>query len=794
MPRFEGVPIEQSTKPRFAGTPVDGYDANQTLDPELLASSRPKPPEFGVGGKGAGFGALVKAGTVDDPQTKINVFAKSRGISPDRYSVVDGDIFYEGDDGKLYPESPSGVGGFGKELAANTIANAPAIALSTGGSIAGGILGAPGGPAGVAAGAVVGSGVGGAAGEGYRKTIGALAFDEPQTVEGNVKAMGKEGALAMAGEGIGRLASKGFKEVKLRRNVRDIDRLNQVAIGRVQELADKYKVQLTPAEMTGLRSLINQQWYLSNAPDSADTIVSFMKNREPELQRAMYEYFDTLSKESAPYNAVLRSQNAAKKHVSNLKLARKEATEALYKQAMRDGSEIDVTDAIMSIYSGVQADPGSPGAAMANKIIKRVVGEPAQGKATVSYSTVADAYKDDAAKGVSLSPGKASYSTVGDDTANSFNVITGTTKKKASAPISVSGSNPSYSTVGDAYTADAGRGIKVGSPQGAGGLFDKFKRVDASGNVTTKITAPLSRLHAIKVELDAALGAKPVFQSSKEAMERGYLEKMRDQIVTAIEAQSDTYAKAKGVFAEMSKPINAIEEGLMGGFVQADSEQAQRLATRLFESGSSSPQAVAEAKKIISSVDPEGWNGMVRAYAQRKLEDGLASLKNRAIDSDASNVGGAFIKFDKRLMKSALDPDQVKALDDIDFLLRQTTKSFKGNSITVPALGIAREVKEDAMAAAGPGAKAAMALPKLTQAPSRFLGWLESSLEGDYQANLAKIITDKNSMKELRKQTMKLREVGPVSQKYFPALSSAWSVVLGNPLPTESENNKAGTK
>lgn len=686
MPRFQGVPVEQPSGPRFAGVPVNEYDPNQTLDPELLASSRPKPPEFGAGGKGAGFGALVKAGTVDDPQTKINVFAKSRGISPDRYSVVDGDIFYEGDDGKLYPESPSGVSGFGKELAANTIANAPAIALSTGGSIAGGILGAPGGPAGVAAGAVVGSGVGGAAGEGYRKTIGALAFDEPQTVEGNVKAMGKEGALAMAGEGIGRLASKGFKEIKLRRNVRDIDRLNQVAIGRVQELADKYKVQLTPAEMTGLRSLINQQWYLSNAPDSADTIVSFMKNREPELQRAMYEYFDTLSKESAPYNAVLRSQNAAKTHMRNLKAERTAATEPLYTAAYKEVIPADVVESlrsdplIKSAISSVKSDPAWS---------RKMAGVGKKNDNMLGWYDLAKRYLD-----------------------------------------------------------------------------DKASSLKASGNGSK----------AMQFE-DAARSLREKIDS-----------------ITDLPDEFKNYKLARQEWAKYSEPITAIEEGLMGGFVKADSEQAQRLAMRLFESGSSSPQAVAEAKKIISSVDPEGWNGMVRAYAQRKLEDGLASLKNRAIDSDASNVGGAFIKFDKRLMKSALDPDQMKALDDIDFLLRQTTKSFKGNSITVPALGIAREVKEDAMAAAGPGAKAAMALPKLTQAPSRFLGWLESSLEGDYQANLAKIITDKNSMKELRKQTMKLREVGPVSQKYFPALSSAWSVVLGNPLPTESENNKAGTK
>jgi len=44
-----------------------------------------------------------------DPQNKIKVYAKSRGIPIEKYTIIDDEIVFQGDDGKLYREESSGA-------------------------------------------------------------------------------------------------------------------------------------------------------------------------------------------------------------------------------------------------------------------------------------------------------------------------------------------------------------------------------------------------------------------------------------------------------------------------------------------------------------------------------------------------------------------------------------------------------------------------------------------------------------------------------------------------------------
>lgn len=213
----------------------------------------------------ADFGTLVKAQMVDDPQTRLRIFAKAR--FPDmpeaealkRYAYVGEDAVYTGDDGKMYREAPPGLLGWLKEnLAARTIANALPIAGSTAGAIAG----VPGGPLGIAAGA----GIGGAAGKGYNKALANVAFDEPQSVAGNVQAMAIEGGVDAATAGIG---SKVGQVIDRRRGARDLAKLDRVRTAMLHQKADAMGIELTPAELTNLASLRAQQKSLSIHQDDA---------------------------------------------------------------------------------------------------------------------------------------------------------------------------------------------------------------------------------------------------------------------------------------------------------------------------------------------------------------------------------------------------------------------------------------------------------------------------------------------------------------------------------------------
>ena len=205
----------------------------------------------------ASFGGLTKAAMVDDQQTKIRILAADlfpgEKDAAERFGVLKGEIVYVGKDDKLYRAEP-GIKGF----AANVAGNALPIALGTAGAVAG----APAGPAGsIALGAL-----GAAGGKGFQQSIASLAFDEPQSVGGNVWGMAKEAAFVGGGATGGALFQKW-----VRRNMaRDINRFDPAKVADIDRKAAAQGVQLNVAQRTDVPSLKGRAEALARLPQSAD--------------------------------------------------------------------------------------------------------------------------------------------------------------------------------------------------------------------------------------------------------------------------------------------------------------------------------------------------------------------------------------------------------------------------------------------------------------------------------------------------------------------------------------------
>ena len=236
-----------------------------------------------TGQEPTGFGTLVKTGFVDDPQTKINIFAKARGISPDRYSIINGEIVYRGDDNKLYPETQDTPGAKLKRFAGETIAHTPGIVLGTVGAIAG-----PGTAA-----------FGAAGGEGIRKSIGAAFLKEPQTVKGNIASIAIMGAVGGMSEVGGRLVTRainrvgaipGGKLAKAAGPLRgDID-IAKVTL--VRKTGEKFGIDsLSAAETSANRSLVN--WYnlLGDLDPTAEAVRIDRLKRVGQIDKSVRERF-----------------------------------------------------------------------------------------------------------------------------------------------------------------------------------------------------------------------------------------------------------------------------------------------------------------------------------------------------------------------------------------------------------------------------------------------------------------------------------------------------------------------
>lgn len=281
-------------------------------------------------GKGASFATLSKAAMVDDPQTKLKIFASDRfpddPKAVERYGILDGEVIYSGDDGKIYQETPSGFLGGAKDFLAGVTGKSPTIA----GAAAGAIAGAPLGVIGAIPGAIAGA----MGGEGLRKTIANVALDEPQTSVGNFKAMAGEGAYAAIGEFLG----SGLASALERNLARDIKRLNKPQMAALESKANKAGIELFPPQVTDLRSMKGRYEAVARLDAGADIVGAAERKQAEQANTAAYNYFSTLSKGSAGDSAS-RAQDAAKDIVNKLDKERAALAGPFYKRAFQKSVE-----------------------------------------------------------------------------------------------------------------------------------------------------------------------------------------------------------------------------------------------------------------------------------------------------------------------------------------------------------------------------------------------------------------------------------------------------------------------
>jgi hypothetical protein len=307
--------------------PKPATNAGTDYASDILAAPKPATKSLSditvTPSEGASFATLSKAAMVDDPTTKLKIFAADRFPNDpkahERYGIMNGEVIYAGQDGKIYQETPTGFLGGIKGFAANLVGKSPTI----GGGIVGAVSAAPGGP--IAS--IVGAGAGAIGGEGWRKTVANLALNEPQTVEGNIKSMGKEGAFAGSGEILG----AGLTGALERNLARDFGRLNPAKVADLESKAGAIGVDLFPAQTTNLRSLKGRHEALARMDASSDIVSDAATKQAEQANRAGYDFFGNLSNKSGDAGAM--GQKAAQDILKARSEARAEDAAPIYEKA-----------------------------------------------------------------------------------------------------------------------------------------------------------------------------------------------------------------------------------------------------------------------------------------------------------------------------------------------------------------------------------------------------------------------------------------------------------------------------
>lgn len=288
----------------------------------------------------ASFLTQVKAGFVDDPQTKMKIYAADRFPNmPEserlsRYTIVDGEPVFADNSGQMFFETDQTGQGKLKSMAGQNI---PRLLPSVGGAI--GSLGGPGTSA-----------LGAGAGEATRKIIGATVFGEPQTSLGNAADIGLESALDIGAYGV----AKAFNSFLKRQGIKQGGELAKAA-GRsaydinLKQSSDNlakgkaFNVDLFPPQFTQSPELIAKWKLLADLPQTADKIRAGSRAQTEQVQNAFVQFFDDIYPDDVSlYSVGDRLTKTSQKVLDNMIDARRQLASPLYKEAFEEANPVDV--------------------------------------------------------------------------------------------------------------------------------------------------------------------------------------------------------------------------------------------------------------------------------------------------------------------------------------------------------------------------------------------------------------------------------------------------------------------
>jgi len=358
---------------------------NLLKDVSMFPSVKPVGPVSEDEEQKLSFSSRATAQFADDPSTQMKVYAQEiqekyfpdstpEEVFQNQMRVVDDQIVYtlgepadqSGATYKYYYAEPQSMGG---QIAQTLPAAGPGMVLAGVLAPAGTALGAASPvPGGSVAGGMAGAALGEAGGEGYRKAVGNLLLDEPQTVEGNLEDLGEAAAWSAGGEaffkGLGRLFRKA--------EVRDIEDFDMASAEAIEGLAKEYGITLTPAQSSGLQSLMSRQKVLMNSPEGQDIMRKFFDVQNEQIQKSVYDLFSTMSKVESPREGFQKGAQAIQKRLDQLVRRRSKIAERDYGKAFADQKEpIDVSGLVEKLQSRLP-DANSGQQRAINSILKEI--------------------------------------------------------------------------------------------------------------------------------------------------------------------------------------------------------------------------------------------------------------------------------------------------------------------------------------------------------------------------------------------------------------------------------------
>jgi hypothetical protein len=293
----------------------------------------------------------------------------------------------------------------------------------------------------------------------------------------------------------------------------------------------------------------------------------------------------------------------------------------------------------------------------------------------------------------------------------------------------------------------------------------------------------LKGLHDSKIEIDRLIG-----QASKDSqgniVKKNY-KNIKNLLLKQMDAASPDYKRARAIFSEFSEEVTKQgKKTVLYDISKLEGDKVVMASKKLLSSPEvkKDPMIVSKIKRLIIKQDKDVWDKAVSSH----LQDIFESTKLSAT-GDTTNIGGHFYKKvwgdlgQRRVLKSAMGPKKFKNLENFMAVLQRSGMILGKQSATATRQAMMEEMGGKGLR------KGVRAITQPLYTKKRLFG--DMLLESVLHKN-SKLLAEAMTSKSAADQLNKMFQLGPGSEKAFPAMTNFLSMVAFGAFSRDSAKTR----
>jgi hypothetical protein len=227
--------------------------------------------------------------------------------------------------------------------------------------------------------------------------------------------------------------------------------------------------------------------------------------------------------------------------------------------------------------------------------------------------------------------------------------------------------------------------IRTKGALGSDGIFKPATKEVINEPLTLQQLQSAKRTADAKIE---AMGSGIKLNSAQKNAKRLLVETEK-RYMKQVGEVNPQFSAANQEFARLSAPITELEDSVIGQVAKLDDTQLKGIAQKIFDpkAGLTDPASVANAKKVIDSVDPEAWDQLLRVEMNRRI-GGLEQLIEDIPGDFVGNIPGQLRRTlfgnpqQRKALMSGMSEEQKQNFKYLETVLKRASSGRAAGSPT----------------------------------------------------------------------------------------------------------------